>query len=296
MENRALISVIVPNYNHSQFLKERIESILNQTYQNLEIILLDDCSNDDSHKILKEYSSHEKVSHMLINPVNSGSPFKQWVKGIKLAKGEFVWIAESDDSASSFFIERLITKFHQGVDMVFSPASLINRKGEVIKKPRFFEQYTEVEGKIFIHDHLIGKNDIVTGSSVIFRKEVVLDQLEMLSNFRYSGDLYLWISILSRSNVNILSSSEIFYRIHDHNQTAKNDFSTQMTKINEAYKIIEFLLKRDYKYNQVKAVAIFKIRKLFRSKHNYLKIPRYFVENRSLYKWKLGFSSLMKRD
>ena len=80
------VSVIVPNYNHAPYLKRRIDSILNQTYQDFELILLDDCSTDNSAEVLNEYASNPKVSHVVINEINSGSTFKQWDKGFALAK------------------------------------------------------------------------------------------------------------------------------------------------------------------------------------------------------------------
>lgn len=93
----SLVSIIIPNYNHAAFLQQRLNSVFQQTYQNFEVILLDDASTDASVAILNEYKDHPKVSHLVINERNSGSPFKQWQKGIALAKGEYVWIAESDD-------------------------------------------------------------------------------------------------------------------------------------------------------------------------------------------------------
>ena len=74
------VSVIVPCYNHAPYLKQRIESILNQTYQNFELILLDDVSPDESAEILLSYKDHPKVSHCIINEKNSGSTFHQWNK------------------------------------------------------------------------------------------------------------------------------------------------------------------------------------------------------------------------
>ena len=84
---------------------QRLESVYNQTYQDFEVILLDDCSNDDSVTILNTYAKHPKTSHVVFNDKNSGSPFKQWAKGLALAKGEFIWIAESDDVADLSFLE-----------------------------------------------------------------------------------------------------------------------------------------------------------------------------------------------
>ena len=107
------ISIIVPNYNHSSFLNERLDSIFNQTFQDFEVILLDDKSTDNSTEILRHYTQNEKVSHFIINKKNSGSPFKQWKKGIELAKGEFIWIAESDDTCDLNFLEEQIKALQQ---------------------------------------------------------------------------------------------------------------------------------------------------------------------------------------
>jgi len=89
-----LVSVIIPNYNHSLFLGERIDSVLNQRYQNFEVILLDDGSTDNSREIIEKYRGLEKVKHIVYNQKNSGNAFVQWNKGVELAMGEWVWIAE----------------------------------------------------------------------------------------------------------------------------------------------------------------------------------------------------------
>lgn len=72
------VSVIVPNYNHHKFLNARLDSILKQTYQNFEIIILDDCSTDENRDIIELYRNHPKVSHIIHNTKNSGSTFIQW--------------------------------------------------------------------------------------------------------------------------------------------------------------------------------------------------------------------------
>lgn len=76
-----LVSVLIPNYNHSIFLEERIQSVLNQKYQNFEVIILDDCSTDNSKNVIDKYKHNPKISHIIYNEINSGSTFKQWNKG-----------------------------------------------------------------------------------------------------------------------------------------------------------------------------------------------------------------------
>ncbi|MDR1783951.1 MAG: glycosyltransferase, partial [Dysgonamonadaceae bacterium] len=98
------VSVILPNYNHARFLEQRIQSIVDQTFQEFELIILDDCSTDDSRGIIENYRDNPKVSQIIYNEQNSGSTFKQWIKGINAAKGEYIWLAESDDWAENDFL------------------------------------------------------------------------------------------------------------------------------------------------------------------------------------------------
>ena len=103
-----MVSVIIPNYCHAQYLRERIDSVLSQTYKDFEVIILDDCSTDNSREVIESYRGREHVAHIIYNEQNSGSPFKQWQKGVELAKGEYIWIAESDDVAYDTLMEECV--------------------------------------------------------------------------------------------------------------------------------------------------------------------------------------------
>jgi glycosyltransferase involved in cell wall biosynthesis len=97
------VSVILPNYNHQKYLSKRIESILNQSFVDFELIILDDASKDDSREVIQTYVDKDKrITHFIKRKVNSGSTFIQWEKGISLAKGEFIWIAERKLSRSFY--------------------------------------------------------------------------------------------------------------------------------------------------------------------------------------------------
>ena len=105
------VSVVVPNYNHAAFLKERLQSIVHQTYQDFELILLDDSSTDDSCVQLEAWVLKRVGTRLLRNVRNSGSAFGQWQKGFSLAQGSMVWIAEADDSCDPRFLENLVPEF-----------------------------------------------------------------------------------------------------------------------------------------------------------------------------------------
>lgn len=74
-----MVSVIVPNYNHAPYLKPRIDSIVNQTYHDFELILLDDCSTDNSREILESYRSNPHVTHIVYNEQNGRNTFRAMV-------------------------------------------------------------------------------------------------------------------------------------------------------------------------------------------------------------------------
>ena len=127
------VSVIVPNYNHARYLPQRIDSILNQTYQDFELILLDDRSSDNSRKVIEGYAKHEKV-RVYFNEQNSGSPFRQWDKGINLARGKYIWVAESDDFAHETLLETLVPILEQqaSVGTTYCQSHKVDSTGTVI--------------------------------------------------------------------------------------------------------------------------------------------------------------------
>ncbi|MGV6829982.1 MAG: glycosyltransferase family 2 protein, partial [bacterium] len=126
------ISIIVPNYNHEKYIEQRLFSIFNQTYQDFEVILLDDASTDKSPEILKSYEHHEKVQSLIINDSNSGSPFLQWQRGIQLSKGDLIWIAESDDYCELNFLEILVNQKSKNTNLIYSQSTDVNELNEVI--------------------------------------------------------------------------------------------------------------------------------------------------------------------
>ncbi len=96
------VSIIVPNYNYAHFLEQALGSIERQTYRDFEVILLDDASTDDSLPVPQRFA-REHHCQFVCNEHTSGSAFKQWNKGLKLATGQYVWIAERMTMPTSVF-------------------------------------------------------------------------------------------------------------------------------------------------------------------------------------------------
>ena len=101
-----LVSIVVASYNHAEYLEQRMDSLINQTYQNIEILVIDDCSTDNSVAVLRSYESHPKV-RLIIREKNGG-----WVavsnQGVEISSGEFIIFANCDDACEPQMIERLV--------------------------------------------------------------------------------------------------------------------------------------------------------------------------------------------
>ena len=101
------VSVIIPVYNVEPYLKECLNSIINQTLKDIEIICIDDCSTDNSYQILEEYSKKDNRIIILKNEKNTGGPSTARNKGIDLAKGDYLYFIDSDDYIENNFLEEM---------------------------------------------------------------------------------------------------------------------------------------------------------------------------------------------
>ena len=152
-----------------------MDCILHQSYQNYEVIILDDHSSDDSLVVIERYKSHPKVSKVIINEVNSGSPFKQWERGINESSGEIIWIAESDDLCSTEFLDILVPQYvANGAVLAFCHSKLIDERGQVFRinhQMRTVDHDIFLDGKQFVKDYLCFSNEVQNASCAIFSKK-----------------------------------------------------------------------------------------------------------------------------
>lgn len=223
--DRPLVSVIVPNYCHARFLEQRIQSILDQTYQNFELIILDDCSQDDgaSQAIIESYRSNPHVSHIVYNEVNSGSPFKQWRKGIELAKGEYVWIAESDDFCLPTLLETLLdASLKNNAVFSFCNSFITDERGESIRIDKTITRDLVLQGRVFIRRFLFDLPAVINASAVLFNKSVALTLDRQYEMFKGSGDRLFWIEMAENGKVCYVNEALNFFRRHNACVTRRN--------------------------------------------------------------------------
>lgn len=210
-ESLPLVSVVIPNYNYARYLPERIASVLRQTFTDYELILLDDASTDDSLDVMRactEACDHEV--RIVPSETNSGSPFVQWMKGIRLARGKYVWIAEADDLAEPTLLETCVSLLEgcAGASICYVGSKLIDENGQQIRKDpnrwgwRRRKAYARHDGRAYAARNLYWKNYIINASAVVFRQSYALSLADSeFQSLRYSGDWLFWFEMALQGDV-----------------------------------------------------------------------------------------------
>lgn len=218
------VSVVIPNYNHERFLRQRIESVLGQTYQDFELILMDDRSTDGSRAILQEYASDPRV-RLEFNERNSGSTFRQWGKGVRLAAGKYVWIAESDDYADPRLLEQLVWILDSEPEVTFAYCRSW-RISEDGQRNGFADWYLadidpvrwtadfRVDGRQACREHFVHANSVPNASAVVFRKAVYERVGGVDETLRVCGDWRLWVLMASEGQIAYVGEPLNYYREH----------------------------------------------------------------------------------
>lgn len=271
------VSVIIPNFNHARYLRQRIDSILTQTLQDFELIILDDKSNDYSMEIIREYAGKYPEIIQCFNEVNSGNPFSQWNKGVNMARGEFIWIAESDDFADPHFLEKTYCEIikSEKIGMVCCDLMIINEeKGIEYKYSDRSKVSRNIVRKLSIKD--LVENHIPNVSSVLFRKASFMNCGGADPKFEYCGDWFLYLNILQNWEIFYLPETLSTFRLHEgskyHNHYISNTF------LKEKIVIYSYILKSNAKTAGLMFRIIFGIGKTALLRLMYmLRLPSFFI-------------------
>ena len=268
---KPLVSIIVPNYNHAVYLRRRLDTIFNQTFQDFEVIILDDCSSDNSKEIIEEYRNRPQVSHIVYNETNSGSPFKQWAKGFELAQGEYIWIAESDDWADLNFLSTLVPELNKKNTIVaFSNSTIVYpNKMELALD---ITSSTLFNGLDFLKKHMIYGNSISNASSAVFKKECLNKISTTYESFKSSGDWLFWIELCLLGKVYFSAKPLNYNNRHGNNVTAAwSKTKAEGTAPLEDFYIYSYLKKQNLlSIYQTCSIAAIKLRWIEANKSNFI--------------------------
>ena len=245
--NVPLVSVIIPNYSHAPYLDQRIQSVLNQDYDNFEVIILDDKSPDNSVEVINRYKDDPHVSHIVVNDVNSGSTFIQWNRGLALAEGEVIWIAESDDYCEPKFLSTCMREYMKDKDcsVVYCSSEYVDSEGNDLGTYQHYDKPVyHLSGIDFIKERMAIGCAIWNASSTVFRKQFALELDKEYQQYKMCGDKLFWIKMAERGNVVHINSTLNYFRQHQ-NKVSPRRFRDG-TWLTEEHHIFQYQCKMRY--------------------------------------------------
>lgn len=225
------VSIILPNYNHCSYLKQRIDSILHQSYQDYELIILDDKSTDESLEVIRTYSRHPCVAQVIVNAENTGNTFMQWEKGFSLAKGKYIWIAESDDYSHPDFLKQCVKELDKSPRSAFAYTGsfLVDAKSRPYPGEHDFFNYFDLlrssvrySGRGFVHRKMLQRNGVYNASMVVFRKSFLKNLSPVYQTFRWCGDWIFWSELAMQGEVIRINRKLNYYRQHTNKVTYRS--------------------------------------------------------------------------
>lgn len=258
-DNDVKISVVIPNYNYAKFMYQRLYSILYQNVKIHEIILLDDCSNDNSKDVINKI--YDKISKyinikVIYNEKNSGSPFKQWKKGFLEATGDYVWIAEADDYCSNKMLEKLVEKINENksIQIAYVDTAFIDEYGnimlktitpeiDIMKTGHWNDSFVD-KGISEIEKYCFLNCIIANVSSCLIKNENYDDIFEKISVYKQAGDWLFYNLVMERGDLCYVNLPINYYRVHGSNVTSVTKKQKHFDEIkmihDENRKLIDF--------------------------------------------------------
>jgi teichuronic acid biosynthesis glycosyltransferase TuaG len=243
-----LVSIITPSYNSSKFIVECVDSVISQTFQNWEMIIIDDCSKDNSRDVISNFSEKDKRLKSIFLEENVGAAEARNI-AIKQAKGKYIAFLDSDDIWIKDKLEKQIT-FMNDNNIAFSFTSYqpISEDGKI--------KYSVITApnKMSYHSYL--RNTIIGCLTVIIDKEKTGDF--QMPNIRSSHDMALWLLIMKRGfSAYGLDENLAYYRIVSTSNTSKKwkaakevwDVYRKEEKLNVIYSTYCFI---GYIFNAIK--------------------------------------------
>ncbi len=224
------VSIIIPTYNSSLFIKRTIESVIDQTFKDWELLIADDCSTDETFKIVEEIAKENNKIKIFKTPKNSGGPALSKNIAMEKAQGEYIAFLDHDDEWLPEKLEKQIEYFKENKDkkigLVSCGANLINEKGIC------FSQYNPNKVKYSFPDILL-RNPIYSNSSVMIKREVIDLVGGRDTDMKYSEDWDMWIRI-AKAGYDLCFVNQILFNYHFHSNNVTKAKKDKLIKVRDA--------------------------------------------------------------
>jgi glycosyltransferase involved in cell wall biosynthesis len=209
------VSVLIPSYNYAHYIEEAIESVLSQTYQNFELIIVDNCSTDNTKEVVEQYIQKDSRIKLVINDVNIGM-YRNYNKALLLANGEYIKFLNADDKLNEKCLEIFvgILDTNQDVSVVTSYRQFFGTKDDILK-PKWFGL---IDREKAILEALKHSNWIGEPTTVMFRRQNLYLGLFDVS-IVFFADMDMWLRQLECGNLYVHNEVLSYFRIHEEQGT-----------------------------------------------------------------------------
>lgn len=254
IKSKKTLTVAIPNYNYAAFMYQRLYSILCQSYKIEELIILDDCSSDNSRliidKLVEKLESYIKIKK-IYNAKNSGSVFKQWKKALSESTTDYLWIAEADDYSDKKFLSSIMKLIEKddNISIAYTDTSFINKEGvkilksikpeiDIMKTGHWDDDFIN-DGQKEIMDYAFLNCTIANVSSVIIKKLDYSECFKELTNYKQVGDYLFYIHAMEKGKIAYYNKPLNYYRLHGNNVTSTTKKQLHLDELKRVHNYID---------------------------------------------------------
>ena len=259
-KSQPLVTVITPLFNAQDFIGETIESVLDQTYQNWEMIIVDDCSTDNSRDIVKKYEAKESRIKLIELEKNFGGPARPRNVGLDISKGDYLAFLDADDVWLKNKLQVQINEMLvNNLDFTSTDSKFIddNSIDTIINKHKIVIFFKKIKRKATLSDVI--KGNFISTSSAIVSKNFI-SKFDENKDFIGVEDMYLWMKILNEKNVRYkyIRDKLIKYRVSSASLSERGVNQKQAIKANLC--ILKFILdNQKFEYIKYFYIRIIKL-------------------------------------
>jgi glycosyltransferase involved in cell wall biosynthesis len=246
------VSIVVVNYNYSRYLDERIQSFLNQTYEDFELIIIDNGSTDNSVEIIDKYTKDPRISVKYF-PEND-LPFKRWNDAIDSTQGEYLLVAASDDSCHPSLLERLVEKLdaYPSVGIAFAQSWGVDSEGNRLYSCKGLTDYVDKErwSKDFVdsgkneYQYLFSACTIPNPSGALLRSSTFFEAGKFDIELQYCVDMMMWAKMLTISDLAYIAEPLNYFRTPTDGISLRVTYGRTPYALEERLKVTDYLLQK----------------------------------------------------
>lgn len=231
------VSIIIPAYNTEKYIKHCLDSILNQSYQNFEVIIIDDCSTDNTIEIIHGYK--DQRIKLVKNARNSGPSFSR-NKGIKLALGEYIAILDSDDWWQTNRLEQMLSFMDtNNADMVFDNLLYIRENAQEPWQTFYQHKNLVITNPTQVSPEYFVNNDLGILKGIIRRDFLIKNKISYNESIKYGEDFMFYLEIILKTNKVWLLPKGYYYYLTREGSLVTNMYALSEQCINSTDQFIE---------------------------------------------------------